>query len=150
MKMLKNYTLKNERISIPSEEIVSLENYPYILIYEKVNKEYTLCRYNLYYEENLEIIWFIDLEDDYNWLTDEIMGLEIEIIGFLESIPYNYENLENHMYRMEYEKDLCKKLNIWRKLNYISLSYRCLHIKKGILYYMKGIYIKSYMRKNIS
>lgn len=111
MKILKNYTLKNEKISIPSEEIINLENYPYILIYENVNKEYTLCRYNLYYEENLEVIWFIDLEDDYNWLTDEIMGLEIEIIGFLESIPYNYESLENHMYRMEYEKDLCKKLN---------------------------------------
>jgi hypothetical protein len=107
MKILKNYTLKDEIISIPFEETINLEKYPFILIYEKVNKEYTLCRYNLFYEEN----WFIDLEDDYNWLTDEILGLEIEIIGFLESIPYNYESLENHMYKIEYEKDLCKKLN---------------------------------------
>jgi len=106
------YTIKNERISIQSDiDAKEMREYPYILIYDKTNREYVICSYTLYYEENLEVIWFIDIERDYDYLTDSILGHDIEIIGFLETIPYNYENEENNMYKREYEKDLCKQLN---------------------------------------
>lgn len=98
MKTIK-YEIKNERISVQSKiDEKEMKQYPFILIYDKTNKEYIICSYNLYYEENLEIIWFIDLEEDYNYLTDKFLGYDIEIIGFLESIPYNYEYEENIMY----------------------------------------------------
>lgn len=111
MKTLK-YEIKNERISVQEEvNIEEMKKYPFMLIYDKTHREYTICRYNLYYEENLEIIWFIDIEDDYNFYTDEILGFDIEIIGFLETIPYNYEHDEEIMYKREYEKELVTKLN---------------------------------------
>ena len=111
MKTLK-YEIKNERISVQEEvNIEEMKEYPFMLIYDKTHREYTICRYNLYYEENLEIIWFIDIEDDYNFCTDEILGFDIEIIGFLETIPYNYEHDEEIMYKREYEKELVTKLN---------------------------------------
>lgn len=107
-----NYEIKNERISVQSDiNEKELLEYPFILIYDKTHREYIVCNYNLYYEENLEIIWFIDIQDDYNYLTDEILGIEIEIIGFLETIPYNYEHEEEIMYKREYEKELIAKLN---------------------------------------
>jgi len=112
MKTIK-YEIKHERILVKSKikENDFLE-YPYILIYDKTHREYIICNYTLYYEENLEIIWFIDIQDDYNYLTDSIMGIEIEIIGFLETIPYNYEYEENVMYKREYEKELLEKLEL--------------------------------------
>ena len=105
MKTIK-YEIKNERISVQSDiDEKELLEYPYILIYDKTHREYIACNYNLYHEGNLEIIWFIDIQDDYNYLTDEILGIEIEIIGFLETIPYNYEHEENVMYKREYENN---------------------------------------------
>jgi hypothetical protein len=107
-----NYEIKHERILVQSDiDENEMREYPYILIYDKSHREYIICNYTLYYEENLEIIWFIDIQDDYNYLTDSILGIEIEIIGFLETIPYNYEHEENIMYKREYEKELIEKLN---------------------------------------
>jgi hypothetical protein len=77
MKTIK-YEIKHERILVQSDidENDFLE-YPYILIYDKTHREYIICNYTLYFEENLEIIWFIDIEKDYDYLTDSILGIEI-------------------------------------------------------------------------
>lgn len=116
MKTIK-YEIKNERISVQEEiDLEDMKEYTYILIFDKTNKEYIVCRYNLYYEENLELIWFIDLESDYNYLVDKFLGYDIEIIGFLESFPYNYEQEETIMFRKEAEKEIIEKENMGKSL----------------------------------
>lgn len=111
MKTIKNYKIEDERIILPEKE--NLKEYPYILIFDKTYTEYIMCKYEIQEKGNFLLI---DIEDDYQYLTDGIMGHDIEIIGFLESIPYNHENEENIIYRYEAEKEIIKKEYMKRSL----------------------------------
>lgn len=100
MKTINNYKIADERIILLEKE--DLKEYPYILIFDKTNIEYIICKYETQEKGNFLLI---DIESDYNYLTDGIMKFDIEIIGFFECIPYNGEYLESEMYRLEHEKE---------------------------------------------
>jgi hypothetical protein len=106
MKILKNYKIIDESICLYEKE--NLESYPYLLIFDISNIEYIICKYEIIEKENFLII---DIERDYDYLTDEILGHDIEIIGFLESVPYNYEHEESIIQKYEAEKTIKERFN---------------------------------------
>lgn len=104
----KSYKIGWDRIFINKKSIPD-SKYKFILIMDMNTSEYYLSKFTIKVDENLEDLFIINIEDDYNFLTDQFMRFDIKIIGFLERLPYSIEYEQDVINRYESERKIREK-----------------------------------------
>ncbi len=104
----KSYKIGWDRIFINKKSIPD-SKYRYVLIKDMNTSEYYISKFTIEVDENLEDLFIIRIETDYNFLTDQFMRFDIKIIGFLEKLPYSIEYEQDVINRYESERKIRKK-----------------------------------------